>query len=59
MNISITTIEGTFLVPTERQADLIQWLKSNAIKVGQQTVYEYTDQDQTRTSYNGRTLINE
>lgn len=53
MQITINTIEGTFVVPAEKQAELIYWLKSNAIKVGQQTVKE-----QSGSSFPGTQLIN-
>ena len=57
MQIVINTIAGTFLVPTEKQSELIYWLEKNAIKAGQQTVRE---QVQTgNQTYTGRQLINE
>lgn len=42
MQIVIHTIEGTFLVPTEKQAELIHWLNMNAIKAGGNQVREQT-----------------
>ena len=57
MDIVINTIEGTFVVQREQQAQLIQWLKQNAVRVGQEPVRE---QFQTGgNSYSGRQLINE
>lgn len=53
MQIVINTIEGTFVVPAERQAELIFWLNKNAVKVGQQTVKE-----QTGSPFPGTQLIN-
>ncbi len=53
MQIVINTIEGTFVVPTEKHTELIYWLKSNAIKVGQQSVKE-----QTGSASSGTQLIN-
>jgi hypothetical protein len=54
MQIVINTIEGTFIVPAERQSELIYWLNHNAIKVGQQSVKE-----QTNTQSAGTHLIND
>jgi hypothetical protein len=53
MQIIINTIEGTFVVPAEKQAELVYWLKQNAVKVGQQTVKE-----QTGSQFTGTQLIN-
>ena len=58
MQISIQTQAGLFIVPSEREAALIMWLQQNAIKAGQQTVYEQ-GQTISRDSYTGRQLINE
>jgi hypothetical protein len=55
MQIVIQTIQGTFIVPTEKQAELIMWLESNAIKAGSQNVRENADPQ----NYSGRQLINE
>ncbi len=57
MQIVIHTIEGTFLVPTEKQSELIMWLKNNAIKAGQQQVREEVTQN--GQTYTGRQLISE
>lgn len=57
--IIINTIEGTFIVPAERQQDLLYWLKLNAVKAGQQTIREYSNQPLPNDNYIGRTLINE
>lgn len=57
MQITIQTRAGLFIVPESKEADLIMWLNNNAIKAGQQTVYE---QGQTISqSYTGRQLISE
>lgn len=54
MQIVINTIEGTFVVPREKQAQLISWLQQNAVKLGQETVKEHT-----APGYPGVQLINE
>jgi hypothetical protein len=64
MQIIINTIEGTFIVPTERQADLIYWLKHNATKVDLNTVGEqcsqpYVNSSQPYQNYSGKRLLNE
>lgn len=62
MNITINTISGTFVVPAERQSDLIMWLERNAIKIGgQEPVREQTQSrtQQNPAGYPGRQLINE
>ena len=57
MQITIQTRAGLFIVPEHKEADLVMWLTNNAIKAGQQAVYE---QGQTISqSYTGRQLINE
>lgn len=55
MQIVIHTIQGTFIVPTEKQAELVHWLENNAIKAGAQNVRENTGNQ----SYSGRQLIQE
>ena len=40
MEIIVNTIQGTFVVPSTKQASLIMWLEANAIKVGQKVVHE-------------------
>jgi hypothetical protein len=58
MQITIQTRAGLFIVPDNKESDLIIWLTNNAIKAGQQTVYE---QGQTISTdgYAGRQLISE
>jgi hypothetical protein len=56
MQITIVTIQGTFVVPANKEAELIAWLQQNAIKVGQQQIYEQTPQS---NSYNVKQLITE
>ena len=55
MQIVINTIQGTYVVPADKEASLIAWLQQNAIKVGQQPVHEH----QGHSSYTGRQLISE
>ena len=55
MQIVIHTIEGTFIVPTEKQSELLFWLKNNAVKAGTQSVRENTGTQ----PYPGRQLISE
>jgi hypothetical protein len=57
MQIVINTINGTFIVPAEKQAELIYWLQNNAIRVGQEPVREQVNQG--NPPYIGRQLINE
>ena len=55
-DITITTIEGTFIVPKDKQADLLFWLKQNAVRAGQRTVHEYRE---NQTNSTERILITE
>jgi hypothetical protein len=55
MQITINTIDGTFLVPSEKEAALIAWLEMNAVKAGQQPVQEQGGSQ----NYAGRQLISE
>ena len=57
MQIVIHTIAGTFIVPTEKQSELVHWLENNAIKSGQQPVREQVQSG--NQTYTGRQLINE
>lgn len=57
MQIVINTIQGTFIVPAEKQSELIMWLQRNAIKAGQEPVREQVQQG--GQNYTGRQLINE
>jgi len=57
MQIVINTIQGTFIVPTEKQAELIHWLQNNAIKAGQEPVREQFQQG--NQNYTGRQLVTE
>lgn len=54
MQIIINTIQGTFVVPAEKQADLIFWLQKNAIKLA--SVKEEQIQG---GNFSGQVLINE
>ena len=58
MQIVINTIQGTFIVPADKQADLIYWLQNNAIKTGQEPVREQVG-NQGTAAHLGRHLINE
>jgi hypothetical protein len=55
MQIVIQTIQGTYIVPTDKQAELILWLQNNAVKAGAHNVRENTDQQ----TYSGQQLITE
>lgn len=37
MEITIHTLHGTFIVPSNKLMDLVAWLKANAIAVNQQS----------------------
>ena len=57
MQITIQTRVGLFIVPETKESELVMWLQQNAIKAGQQTVYE---QGQTISQgYTGRQLLGE
>jgi hypothetical protein len=56
MQIVIHTVQGTYIVPTEKQAELIYWLQNNAIKADSVSVKEQVNQT---PNYPGRQLINE
>jgi len=57
MQITIQTRVGLFIVPETKESELVMWLQQNAIKAGQQQVYE---QGQTISqSYTGRQLLSE
>jgi hypothetical protein len=56
MQIVIHTINGTYLVPPEKETSLIMWLEQNAIKAGQRQVSE---QNQQNNQYTGRQLLSE
>ena len=55
MQIVIQTIQGTFIVPTDKQAELIHWLEINAVRAGAHNVRENANQQ----NYVGRQLISE
>jgi hypothetical protein len=54
MEIIVSTIQGTFIVPQTKTEELIHWLQQNAVKQGQKTVGEIKENE-----YSGRQLINE
>ena len=58
MQITIQTRAGLFIVPESKEAELIMWLQGNAIKAGQQAVYEQ-GQTISRDGYQGRQLLSE
>jgi hypothetical protein len=55
MQTIINTIQGTFVVPAEKQAELIFWLQNNAVKLG--TVKE--ENHNTQPGYFTNQLLNE
>ena len=60
MSVTINTLHGTFIVPTEREGQLIAWLQANAVKAGQQeNIMEVRGNDQRNNPYTGTQLINE
>jgi hypothetical protein len=54
MDITVNTMYGTFIVPSNKADDLVKWLEANAVKAGQRPVAE-----EQNSSYTGRQLINE
>jgi len=54
MEIIVNTINGTYIVPREKQDLLIQWLEVNAVKPGAKPIGEIREGAST-----GRQLINE
>jgi len=58
MQITIQTRVGLFIVPDSKESDLILWLQQNAIKAGQQTVYEQGSTI-SNNPYTGRQLLGE
>ncbi len=60
MSVTINTMHGTFIVPPEKESQLIAWLQSNAVKVGaQQNIMEVRGNDPRSNPYSGTQLINE
>ena len=59
MQIVINTIEGTYVVPADKQADLIYWLQQNAINVNQNNIVREQGRTQSSGQQIGRQLINE
>ena len=55
METTISTLHGTFIVPSDKQAALVSWLEANAIKIGQQPLREQTGD----MNYKGTQLISE
>lgn len=58
MQITIQTRMGLFIVPESKEMDLVYWLQNNAVKAGQQTVYEQ-GQTISQNGYTGRQLLSE
>lgn len=56
MQTIIHTIQGTFIVPSDKQAALIHWLQENAVRSENVPVREQVTQP---GNYTGRQLINE
>jgi len=40
MNITIQTYRGTYIVPADKQEQLIAWLEQHAVNVSQQKITE-------------------
>ncbi len=54
MEIVINTINGTYIVPSNKTDQLIQWLELNAVRPGAKTLGEIKE-----GPYTGKQLINE
>lgn len=54
METIVNTINGTYIVPADKQDQLIQWLEINAVRPGQKPIGEIKE-----GQYTGRQLINE
>ena len=54
METIINTINGTYIVPTDKLDQLIQWLEIHAVRPGQKPIGEIKE-----GQYTGRQLINE
>ena len=52
METIIHTIQGTYIIPKEKEAALLYWLQANAVLQGQQEIGELQNM-------NGQRLINE
>ena len=50
METIVNTIQGTFIVPQNKEAALINWLQANAIRQGAQNIGE-------GAGYNGQQFI--
>jgi hypothetical protein len=53
MSITVNTIYGTFIVPDNKQDELVAWLQANAVKPG------HTAESIQQGEYAGKQLINE
>jgi|LauGreDrversion4_2_1035121.scaffolds.fasta_scaffold00233_20 hypothetical protein len=58
MQITVQTRVGLFIIPDSKESDFIVWLQQNAIKAGNQAVYEQ-GQTISQSGYTGRQLISE
>jgi hypothetical protein len=58
MQITVQTRAGLFIIPDSKESDFIIWLQQNAIKAGQQAVYEQ-GQTITQDGYTGKQLLSE
>jgi hypothetical protein len=54
METIVNTINGAYIVPADKQDQLIQWLEINAVRPGQKPIGEIKE-----GQYTGRQLINE
>ena len=53
MSITVNTIYGTFIVPDNKQDELVNGLQANAVKPG------HANEAEQPAQYNGQQLINE
>lgn len=59
MQITIQTSKGTYIIPSDREFNLINWLDQNAIKIGQEQVKEHKQPLWGENSDQSKYLINE
>lgn len=41
MQITVQTSRGVYVIPSEREVSLINWLEQNAVRLGQESVKEH------------------
>ena len=59
MQITVQTQAGLFIIPESKESDFVLWLQQNAIKAGQQAVYEQGQTINTDNNSSVRQLLNE